>query len=87
MTIRTIAAGQFKQHCLALLDEVNASGQDIVVTKRGRPVARLCALAGANEREATVLARLRGAGRTCVPEAELLTPLDTGWDLQPDVPT
>jgi prevent-host-death family protein len=38
---RTIAAGVFKQHCLALLDEVESQGVPIVVTKRGRPVAKV----------------------------------------------
>jgi prevent-host-death family protein len=36
-----IPAGEFKQRCLALLDRVAESGVPIVVTKRGRPVARL----------------------------------------------
>jgi prevent-host-death family protein len=36
-----IPAGHFKQHCLRLLDEVAESGESIVITKRGRPVARL----------------------------------------------
>lgn len=39
--MRTIAAGEFKQRCLALLDEVGASGEPIVVTKRGKAVAQL----------------------------------------------
>lgn len=39
--MRSIAAGEFKQRCLALLDEVGASGESIVVTKRGKPVAQL----------------------------------------------
>jgi prevent-host-death family protein len=39
--MRTIPAGQFKARCLALLDEVAESGEPIVVTKRGRPVARI----------------------------------------------
>lgn len=39
--MRTIAAGQFKQRCLRLLDEVGAGGEPIVITKRGRPVAQL----------------------------------------------
>lgn len=41
MSVRTIAAGDFKQRCLALLDEVAASGEPIVVTKRGKAVAQL----------------------------------------------
>lgn len=39
--MRTIAAGEFKQTCLRLLDEVDVSGEPIVVTKRGKPVAQL----------------------------------------------
>jgi prevent-host-death family protein len=39
--MRRIAAGEFKQHCLRLLDEVGASGEPIVITKRGRAIAQL----------------------------------------------
>ena len=39
--MRTIPAGRFKAQCLRLLDEVAATGEEIVVTKRGRPVARV----------------------------------------------
>ena len=38
---RTIPAGEFKNRCLALMDEVNETGAEIVITKRGRPVSRL----------------------------------------------
>ena len=41
---RQIAAGDFKARCLALLDEVARTGEEIVVTKRGQPVARLVPL-------------------------------------------
>jgi prevent-host-death family protein len=34
-------AGEFKQTCLRLLDEVGVSGEPIVITKRGKPVAQL----------------------------------------------
>lgn len=40
---RTIAATEFKSHCLALMDEVQRTGDEIVITKHGRPVARLVA--------------------------------------------
>jgi prevent-host-death family protein len=39
--MKTVPAGKFKQHCLALLDEVGSSGEAIVVTKRGKAVAQL----------------------------------------------
>ncbi|MGH7728011.1 MAG: type II toxin-antitoxin system Phd/YefM family antitoxin [Vulcanimicrobiaceae bacterium] len=37
--MKQIAAAQFKAQCLALLDEVDREG--IVITKRGKPVAKL----------------------------------------------
>jgi len=39
--VRTIPAGEFKAKCLALLDEVGERDEEIIVTKRGRPVARI----------------------------------------------
>jgi len=41
---RLVPAGQFKARCLALLDEVALTGEDLIVTKRGKPVARLVAV-------------------------------------------
>lgn len=38
---RTIKASEFKAKCLKLMDEVAASGEEIVITKRGRPVSKL----------------------------------------------
>lgn len=39
--MRTIAAGKFKAQCLRLLDEVAETGETIVVTKRGKAVAKI----------------------------------------------
>jgi prevent-host-death family protein len=39
MTMKQIGAAKFKEQCLALLDDLDDEG--IVITKRGRPVARL----------------------------------------------
>jgi prevent-host-death family protein len=36
-----MAAGSFKTHCLAVMDEVQARKQTVVITKRGKPVAKL----------------------------------------------
>jgi prevent-host-death family protein len=37
----TIPASEFKAKCLHLLDEVQRTGQELVVSKRGRVVARV----------------------------------------------
>ncbi len=39
--MRTIAAGKFKDVCLKTLDDVAKTRSPIVITKRGRPVAKL----------------------------------------------
>jgi len=39
--MKTIGAGQFKDRCLQMLDEVARTRSVVVITKRGRPVARL----------------------------------------------
>lgn len=39
MTAKTIPATQFRNQCLRLIDEVRATGEKLIVTKHGRPVA------------------------------------------------
>lgn len=41
MKTKTMAAGMFKAKCLAVMDEVQAKRQTVVITKRGKPVAKL----------------------------------------------
>ncbi|MXX00410.1 MAG: type II toxin-antitoxin system Phd/YefM family antitoxin [Acidimicrobiia bacterium] len=38
---REIKASDFKAKCLKLMDEVAVSGEELVITKHGRPVSRL----------------------------------------------
>ena len=39
--MRTIPAGQFKARCLRLMDEVRSTREPVLITKKGRPVAKL----------------------------------------------
>jgi prevent-host-death family protein len=39
--MRRIAAGTFKARCLAVIKEVQATGEPIVITKRGKPVVQV----------------------------------------------
>ncbi|HEV2315470.1 MAG TPA: type II toxin-antitoxin system Phd/YefM family antitoxin [Candidatus Acidoferrales bacterium] len=36
-----MAAGSFKANCLAVMDEVQAKHETVVITKHGKPVAKL----------------------------------------------
>jgi len=44
--MKQIAAAKFKEQCLSLLDEVGPDG--IVITKRGKPVAKLIPIGAAS---------------------------------------
>jgi prevent-host-death family protein len=39
--MRTIPAAKFKARCLKIMDEVRATREPVLITKKGRPVARL----------------------------------------------
>lgn len=39
--MKKITAGSFKTKCLALIEEVQSKHEALVITKRGRPVAKL----------------------------------------------
>lgn len=42
--MKTMAAGKFKATCLAVMDEVQAKREPVVITKNGKPVAKLVPL-------------------------------------------
>ena len=39
--MKRIPAGEFKARCLSLMDEVHSTRESVVITKRGKPVAKL----------------------------------------------
>ena len=67
---RTVGAAEFKAKCLALLEEVAATGIPIVVTKRGRAVARVEPMDHGQGDD------LRGS---VVRERDLISPIDDEW--------
>jgi prevent-host-death family protein len=69
--MKHISATQFKAQCLALLDEA-AAGEEIVVTKHGRPVALVVA--------AEPPADLNESVTFHVDDDELIEPFDVDWD-------
>lgn len=67
---RRIPAGEFKARCLALLDEVAETHEAVVVTKRGRPVARVVPIDDTPP-------DLTGS---VLFEDDLLSPIDAAWE-------
>jgi len=71
---KQITATEFKARCLRLLDEVAETGETLVVTKRGRPVARV-------EPSSPPL-DLSGSVKLLVGAEEFVEPLEVAWDAE-----
>ena len=69
---KTMPAGQFKARCLSVLDDVRDSRRPVLITKRGKPVARLVPVEDQDAR-----ASLRGS---VVYEGDLLSAIDASWN-------
>jgi len=39
--MKTMPAGKFKTYCLAIMDEVQAKREPVLITKHGKPVAMI----------------------------------------------
>lgn len=75
---RTIPAGEFKAKCLQLMDEVQRTGEEIIITKRGKPVARLRAAAPPRQ---TIFGRMKG---TITYMGDVISPTGVEWDANRD---
>jgi prevent-host-death family protein len=71
--VATISASQFKARCLGLMDQVAATGEVLVITKNGQPVAELHACAPARR------ASPFGLHPDVVIHGDLLAPIDSAW--------
>ena len=73
---RTIKASEFKARCLQLMDEVADSGGEIIITKRGTPVAKLVPH---RERPKSLF----GAGRDRMKiVGDIISPIDLEWEAE-----
>jgi prevent-host-death family protein len=72
--MKHVTASAFKAKCLQLMDEVAATGEPLVITKRGQPV---CQLVPYRPKPKTLFGILRGSiGVT----GDLMAPLDVAWE-------
>lgn len=55
--MKTIPAGEFKARCLTLMEDVRSTKRSLVITKRGKPVAKLVPI---EEPEDDFIGRLKG---------------------------
>ena len=73
---RTIKASEFKAMCLKLMDEVAETGEEVVITKHGRPVSRLVPY---QERPKSLFGLDRGRMKIV---GDIVSPIDVEWEAE-----
>jgi prevent-host-death family protein len=74
----SIGAGEFKAKCLKLLDEVQRQRKQVVITKRGKPVAKLVPI---TERSASFIGSMRGTMEIL---GDIVSPIEVKWEADTD---
>ena len=72
--MRTFKASEFKAKCLKIMDEVAATGEPVLITKNGVPIAQLTP---AKRKPETVVGALKGSVTI---RGDIISPLDMRWD-------
>jgi prevent-host-death family protein len=73
MTMKKIAAGEFKARCLTLMEDVRSTREPLIITKRGKPVAKLVP---ADDVKDDFIGRLEGVFRVV---GDIESPIDE-WE-------
>ena len=74
MSSKTIPAGQFKTHCLQIMETVKKTGRSVIITKRNVPIAKLTPIKKKKEES---FGKLRGTVHT---KGNIVNPIEESWD-------
>lgn len=74
--MQTIKASEFKTRCLALMDEVARTGEPLLITKKGKPIAELRPLSSV--RRKTPFGAHKGLVEI---KGDIVSPLDETWEV------
>ena len=73
MSSNTIPAGQFKTHCLQIMETVRKTGKKITITKRNIPIAQIVPI---EKKQEQGFGKLKG---TVHLEMRIIDPIDEDW--------
>ncbi len=71
--MKTVKASEFKAKCLKLMDQVAETGETLVITKNGRPVAELRPI---KKRVKTLFGLHKGRIT-----GDIISPIDVEWEV------
>lgn len=77
----SVPAGVFKATCLELMDRVRDRREEIVITKYGKPVAKLVPVSDADAPRGTAWGWMKG---TVLWYGDVISPIDVEWEAMKD---
>jgi prevent-host-death family protein len=77
----SVPAGVFKATCLELMDRVKERREEIVITKYGKPVAKLVPVSDADAPRGTAWGWMKG---TVLWYGDVISPIDVEWEAMKD---
>ncbi|OGC16277.1 prevent-host-death protein [candidate division WOR-1 bacterium RIFOXYA2_FULL_37_7] len=72
-------ASDFKAKCLELMDKVHDYHEEIIITKHGKPVARL--VSAQAEPKKSIFGFMKDLAKI---KGDIIAPIDTKWDAEKD---
>jgi len=75
----SVGAAEFKARCLELMDHVRETGTELLITKRGRPVAKLVPFKAG--KKSGIWGSMKG---TVLKYERPFDPIDGDWDINRD---
>jgi prevent-host-death family protein len=70
----SMPAGKFKASCLKVMDDVAATGRTVIITKRGKPVAKLVPAA---KKPALIAGAMAGSVEIL---GDIISPIPVKWN-------
>ena len=74
--LRSVSVSDFKAHCLQYLEEANSLKIECVVTKRGKPIAKLIPIE--SKQQSFKFGSMSGTGSI---KGDVVEPINTDWEV------
>ena len=74
--MQQVAAGQFKTQCLKLMDQVQQTREEVVITKHGKPVAKLVPIEETQVSQ-SIVGFMKGSVQVV---GDIVSPVDEVWE-------